>query len=227
VTGTSTWRRRLTLKALQCCDAVLPAQRSAWAAAIRTEVEYIDDDHEALSWALGGVRAGFAERLRAVRTHRMLTVHSLAMLWIVMFIISSAFNVSIALATRLRFQGVASAMGWALDGFRYDRFVPLADAMPAGLFVLMGFVVLLFAVSLSLSLRRRPAAFIVFCSAVGLSLAVWLYQLGIPAYAEAMSPQHRLRIGACFVLTAGVLGALRVWGAAPSSSPQHLQGEQQ
>jgi hypothetical protein len=203
---------------------MLPAERSIWAAAMRMEVQYIDDDREALKWALGAVRAGFAERLRAVRAHRVLSVQSLAVMWIIMFIISSAFNVSIALATRLRMQGMASAMGWLLDGFRYDRFVRLADAMPAGLFVLMGSVVVLFAVSLALSLRRRPAAFAVFCVAVGLSLAAWLYELGIPAYTHAMSPQHRLRIGACFVLTAGVLSALRICGTAANASPQRSEG---
>ena len=226
MTFAPTWRRRLTQKLLHCCDVVLPMERSAWAAAIRREVQHIDDDREALSWALGGVRAGFSERLREVRAHKMLTVHSLAVLWIVMFVISSAFNVSIALATRLRFQGMASAMGWLLDGFRYDRFVPFADAMPAGLFVLMGLIVVLYGVSLSLSLRRRPAAFAVFCSAVGLSLAAWLYQLGIPAYMQAMSLQHRWRIGACFILTAGVLSALRFSAVAPKSSMQLLHGNQ-
>jgi hypothetical protein len=224
VTDASTWRRHLAQRALHYCDLILPAERSAWAAAVRTEVQHIEDDREALNWALGGVRAGFAERLRALRSHRLLTVHSLAVMWIIMFIISSAFNVSIALATRLRFRDAASAMGWLLDGFRYDRFVPFADAMPAALFGLMGLVVVLFAVSLFLSLRRRPAAFAVFCIAVGLSLAAWLYQLGIPAYLHAMSPQHRLRIGACFILTALVLGVLRVWGAAPSASLQRLDG---
>jgi hypothetical protein len=206
---------------------MLPPERSAWAAAICMEVQHIDDDREALTWALGSLRAGFAERLRAVRACKMLTAHSLAVLWIGMFIISSAFNMSIALATRLRFHGVASAMGGLLDGFRYDRFVPLADAMPAGLFVLMGLVVVLFAISLSLSLRRRPAAFAVFASAVGLSLVAWLCELGIPAYVQAMSLQHRWRIGICFVLTAGVLSALRYWGAAPDSSMQRLEGRRQ
>jgi hypothetical protein len=222
-----TWRRWLTASVLRSCAVVLPAQRSSWAAAMRMEARHIDDDTEALRWALGSMRAGFAERLRATRAHKILTVRSLAMLWTVMFVCSSAFNVGIALATRLRFQGTASAMGWLLDGFRYDRFVPFADAMPVGLFVLMGLVVVLFSVSLTLSLRRRPAAFAAFCSAVTLSLVAWLYQLGIPAYMQALSPQHRWRIGVCFVLTAGVLSALRFCGAAPNMILQRTEGRRQ
>jgi hypothetical protein len=225
--STSAWRRRLAKKVLYHSAVLLPPQRSSWAAAMRMEAEYIDDDREALSWALGSVQAGFAARLRELQAHRMLTIHSFAVLWIVMFIISSTFNVSIALATRLRLQGMASAMGRLIEGFRYDRYVPLADAMPTTLFVLMGLVVVLFAASLTLSLRRRPAAFAVFCGAVALSLCAWLYLLGIPAYLQAMSPRHLWRIGTCFVLTAGVLSALRFYGAAPNSSIEPLDGRPQ
>jgi hypothetical protein len=228
VTLRLTWRRWLTQKLLRSCAVVLPEERSLWAAAMRVEAQHIDDDGVALKWALGSMRAGFAERLRTMRVHKMLTLRALAVLWIAMFVFSSAFNVCIALAARLRLQSMACAMGWLLlDGFRYDRFVPFADAMPAGLFVLMGLVVVLFAVSLTLSLRRRPAAFAAFCGAVGLSLVAWLYQLGIPAYMQALSPQHRWRIGACFVLTAGVLSALRFGGAAPNASLERMDGSAQ
>jgi hypothetical protein len=227
VTSNLTWRRWLTVNLLRSCVLVLPARRAPWAAAMRMEVQHIDDDGEALQWALGSMRVGISERLRATRVHKMLTFRSLAVLWMVIFVFSSAFNVSIALATRLRFQGTASALGGLLDGFRYDRFVPFADAIPVGLFVVMGLVVVLFAISLALSLRRRPAAFAAFCSAVGLSLVAWLYQLGIPAYLQAISPQHRWRIGACFVLTAGVLCAVRFRGAVPNASPLRVDGSQQ
>jgi hypothetical protein len=186
---------------------------------MRMEARHIDDDREALSWALGSLYAGYAERLRAMRARKMLSAHSLAVLWIIMFIVSSAFNIGIALAARLRYQGVASAMGSLIAGFHYNRFVPLADAMPRGLLALMGLIVVLFTVALYLSLRRRPAAFGAFCCAAGLSLGAWLYELGIPAYVQAMSPQHLWRIGICFVLTAGVLRAAWLGGAA--QGPPH------
>jgi hypothetical protein len=222
VTFQLTWRRRLAQQLLRHSAALLASERSMWAAAMRAEVQHINDDGEALGWALSSVRAGFTERLRALRVHKMPSLHALGVLWIVMLVASSAFNVSIVVATRLRLHGVASAMGRLIAGFRYDRFVPFADAMPTGLFVLMGLVVVLFSAALSLSLRRRPAAFSAFCSALGLSLAAWLYQLGIPAYVQAMSLQHRWRIGICFVLTAGALGAVRFFGAAPKPSMQRL-----
>jgi hypothetical protein len=220
----STWRRRLAQHALRLSEALLPAKRSSWIAVMRTEAQYIDDDREALSWALGSVRAGAAERLRALRLRRLFSPHALGILWIVIFIVSSAFNVSLALAARLGYQRTANALGWWMKEFQYDRFVPLADAMPIGLFVLMGLVVVLFSVSLYLSLRNRPAAFAAFCCAIGFSLAAWLYQLGIPAYLQALSPQHRWRIGICFALTAAVLSALRMGTPARNPALQHLAG---
>jgi hypothetical protein len=211
----STWRRRLAQILLRLGAVLLPSERSSWAAVMRNEAQSIEDDREALHWAMGGVRAGMAERLTAWRTRGILSTHALGILWIGIFIVSSAFNVSIALAARMGNQRVASALGWWMKGFEYDRFVPLADAMPPGLFVLMGLVVALFTVSLYLSVRNRPTAFAAFCSALVLSLAVWLYELGIPAYMHAIPAQHRWRIGICFVLTAAVLGVLRSGGPAP------------
>jgi hypothetical protein len=217
-----TWRRRLAHQALRLSAVLLPAERLSWAAVMRTEAQHIDDDREALSWALGSVRAGAGERLRTLRLQRFLSARSIGILWILIFMVSSAFNVSLALAARLGYQRLASALGWWMKGFQYDRFEPFAAAMPIGLFVLMGFVVVLFTVSLYLSLRNRPAAFTAFCCAIALSLAAWLYQLGIPAYLQAMSQQHRWRIGICFALTAGILGALRLGGSTQNPTIQRL-----
>jgi len=226
VTHPLTWRRRLTQTALRLGTALLPAERLAWAAVMRAEVQHINDDGEALHWALGSVCACAAERFRVWRVRRLFSTHSLGILWIVIFIVSSAFNVSIALAARLGYQRMASALGWWMREFQYDRFVPFAAAMPPGLFVLMGLVVVLFSVSLYLSVRNHPASFATFCAALALSLVTWLYQLGIPAYLQALSPQHRWRIGICFALTAGVLGALRWGSAVPEPSLRNLDGRE-
>lgn len=206
---------------------VLPPERSSWAAAMRSEAQHIADDREALGWALGCLWAGCAARLDALRPRKLLTLHSLAVAWIAMFIVSSIFNMIIALATRLRLHGVASAMGSMIEGFHYDRFVPFADAMPVGLFVVMGLVVVAFAASLILSLRRHAAAYATLCCAVALSVTTWLYQLGIPAYVQAMSFQHRWRIGICFAMTLCVLGVLGFYGALRYSAIRQVNGRRQ
>jgi hypothetical protein len=108
-------------------------------------------------------------------------------------------------------------LGWCMKDFQLDRFVRFANAIPMGLFALLAAVVLLFAASLNLNLRHRPLGFATFCCAIALSCMAWVYQLSIPAYLQAMSTPHRWRIGICFVLTAAILGALRV--PAPAANP--------
>ena len=212
-----TWYRLIAQKLLRHGVALLPPDRSSWAVAMRIEIQHIEDDREALSWALGSLRACLTERLRALRPRRWCSAHSLGILWIVVFIISSAYNVSIALAARLGYQRTASALGWWMKDFQSERFAQFADSIPIGLFALMGLIVVLFVASLSLKLRNRPTGFATFCCAVGLSLVAWLYQLGIPAYLHAMSPWHRWRIGICFALTASVLSTLRILGSNSST----------
>jgi hypothetical protein len=51
--------------------------------------------------------------------------------------------------------------------------------------------------------------------------------LRIPAYVQTMSPQHLWRIGICFVLTAGVLSAARLGGAAQNPRARGGQGNRQ
>jgi hypothetical protein len=212
------WQRRFAHKLLRHGVALLPPERSSWAGAMRIEIQHIEDDREALDWALGSLRACLSERLRVLRPGRLFSAHSLGILWIVVFIVSSAYNVSIALAARLGYQRTASALGWWMKDFQYERFSQFADSIPIGLFALMGLIVLLFTASLNLKLRNRPTGFATFCCAMTLSLAAWLYQLGIPAYLQAMSAPHRWRIGICFVLTASVLTALRLFGSTPNTS---------
>ena len=213
-----TWHRLIAQKVLRHCVALLPKDRSSWAIAMRSEIQHIEDDREALSWALGSLRACLIERLRALRPGRLFSAHSLGVLWIVVFIISSAYNMSIALAARLGYLRMTSALGWWMKDFQSDRFAQFADSIPIGLFALMGLTVVLFVASLNLNLRGRPTGFATFCCAVGLSLVAWLCQLGIPAYLQAMSPWHLWRIGICFVLTATVLSTLRILRLTANSS---------
>jgi hypothetical protein len=206
----SAWQRALALKLVEQGVVLLPSQRASWAAAMRHEILHIDDDHEALGWALGSFRACLAERVRALRVHRIFSARSIGILWIVLFVVTSAYNLAIAFAARLGFDRSVSALGWWMKDFQFDRFSKFANAMPVGLLALLSAVVVLFSASLSLNLRRRPLGFATFCCAIVLSSVAWLYQLSIPAYLQAISTPHRWRIGICFVLTAAILGVLRI-----------------
>lgn len=221
------WRRRLARALLDRGAVFYPEHRSSWASAMRAEAEYIDDDREALNWAVGSCRAGAVERLQWLGSRFLPSTHSLGLVWIGMFIVSSAFNLSIMLATRLHFDGTASMMGRLIDGYRYDRFVRLADALPVGVLALMGAAVALFVLCLFLSLRKRPIAYTAFCGAAAFSLAVWLVQLAIPAYSDAMSLSHRWRIGICFAMTAAILMMLKSGKPSPQLTTRRVGESQQ
>jgi hypothetical protein len=126
-----------------------------------------------------------------------------------MLVVSSAYNAGIVLATRLHFRQAASALGYFVDDFHYQRFVPLAEALPVALIALMILVVVLFTTSLYLYLARRRRAFATFCTAAALYFGVWLFEFAVPVFVQAIPPQRQWRIGLCFLLTLGLLVAER------------------
>jgi hypothetical protein len=213
-----TWRRRLAIRISLVSPALLPRGQRSWGSVMRTEVEHIADDKEALHWALSNTRACAHELVRTFPLRRLTSARTISLLWIVLFIMSSAQNVAILLASRLGYMRAASALGWSLRDFQYERFVALARAIPQGVVLLMGAVVVAFIASLYLSLRRSVGAFATFCAALGSSLCIWLYELGVPAYLEAISKHHRWRIGACFVMSAAIVSALRYSHISSTSS---------
>jgi hypothetical protein len=62
MTALRRWRR-WAVKLSQHAAWVLPGGRSPWAAAMRRELDYIEDDRAALRWALGCVVASYKVRL--------------------------------------------------------------------------------------------------------------------------------------------------------------------
>jgi pimeloyl-ACP methyl ester carboxylesterase len=58
--------RRMAVKLARHASWVLPGARSPWAEAMRRELDYIEDDREALRWAIGCVMASYAAQLAAL-----------------------------------------------------------------------------------------------------------------------------------------------------------------
>jgi hypothetical protein len=54
--------RRLAVRLVTLAARVLPPTRSIWAEAMRSELEHIDGDIEALKWAVGCVLTGYVKR---------------------------------------------------------------------------------------------------------------------------------------------------------------------
>jgi hypothetical protein len=62
MTGAASLPRRLAFRLVTLAGRVLPPGRSVWAEAMKSELEHIDGDLEALKWAAGCVLTGYVER---------------------------------------------------------------------------------------------------------------------------------------------------------------------
>lgn len=65
MTARANFLRRLALRLARHAALLLPAPRSPWAEAMVHEVELIENDFDAFSWALGALFASLTERLRS------------------------------------------------------------------------------------------------------------------------------------------------------------------
>jgi hypothetical protein len=62
VSATANWRRRTARGLVRHADRILRPIRPEWSDALSSELEHIADDHQALIWAAGCVRASYVER---------------------------------------------------------------------------------------------------------------------------------------------------------------------
>lgn len=61
-------RRRLALVLMRRVSQVLPTSRLEWAKAMRAELDHLQDDRDALAWAMGCLVAGSKERINTMLT---------------------------------------------------------------------------------------------------------------------------------------------------------------
>jgi hypothetical protein len=87
-----TFHRRLAGAVVRHATSVLPRGRAAWAAAMREEIDHISDDHEALRWSLGCLRAGYSERIQIMRLLDFWIVRCGLAFWIALQALSGVFD---------------------------------------------------------------------------------------------------------------------------------------
>ncbi len=62
VSASATWRRRAARRLVQHAGRILRPTRPEWSDALSSELDHIPDDHHALLWAAGCVRASYKDR---------------------------------------------------------------------------------------------------------------------------------------------------------------------
>lgn len=179
--------RRLAVILMQHAARVLPEAHSPWGDAMRNELDHIESDRQALTWAFGCLIAGYVERVNSVSViHKWYTRIFLALL-IGTQVLAFLFATVLTAAYRTGHLQVASFMGSFTPGDDYHRFIPLMDATPWWIHVMwVSASVLFFACAWQL-FRQRRAAFLLFAIAWILGTAGNLIGQTLPEYRQTFS----------------------------------------
>ncbi|MDE2182852.1 MAG: hypothetical protein KGJ78_07505 [Alphaproteobacteria bacterium] len=180
---------------------------------MRFEVQEIEDDGEALHWAMGCVLAGYREgamiALQAKPARWLFAIVMLGLAW------REFFAPLLTLAYKLGDAPLARLLGRLTPGDDYRRFIPLMDATPLWIQAMWVMsAVLLIAAAVALLWKKR-AAFGLFASAMLLEIAGTLISRQIPAYhaAFAFTSFHWMRDVAipAAQIVSPVLMAVALW----------------
>jgi hypothetical protein len=170
-------RRRIAHALMGHAVRVMPSGGMNWGAAMRNELEAIEDDRVALHWAVGCVMAGYAERMNVML--QTWYVRSALACLIALLALREFFAPLLIFAYRMQYLGLAHFLGLRTAGDDYRRLVPLMDATPAWLPVLWAASGLLYLFALWQMLHRNRASYVPFGLAFGLDavgelMAMWL-----------------------------------------------------
>jgi hypothetical protein len=196
--------RRLAAALMRHAARIMPVTRADWSAAMESEMSGIEDDGEALRWALGCVTAGYRERMNAMNLLQTWYARSALACLIVLLSLREFFAPMLIVAYRMKYLGLAHFLGLRTAGDDYRRLIPVMDATPSWLVALWVVAGLLYLVALWQMLRRSGASHVPFLLGCGLDLAGLLALRSLEASTGVIvSPIPMVRI-AGFLLTFSV-----------------------
>ena len=179
--------RRLASALTRHAAHVLPASRSDWAQAMRTELEHIQSDAEAIRWAIGCVLAGYVERSRVMNLLDLGIARAILALLIATQVLSFHFATVLTLSWRLHYLGLAAFLGTFTPGDDYRRFIPLMNSIPWWIHALWVSGSSLFFASALQLIRKRSSAFLLFAAGWILGTTGNLISQASPVYRAAFS----------------------------------------
>jgi hypothetical protein len=171
MTPQATRTRRLADAVARYAMRVMPDALSHWALAMQSELSYVDDDREALKWAVSCVRSACAARLRHLYLLDLLAVRTAGVIVAACCAGEMTFATTMTVAYRLHATGTTEILARMTPGDDYRRLIPLMEVIPVwlhGLLVTGGgcYVVAIFCL-----LGRRREAYLVLFLAVLVTVA--------------------------------------------------------
>jgi hypothetical protein len=112
--------------------ALLPTERAEWAAAMQAELQSMDNRRSAWFWALGCLRAGLSERLRAHTLLDNRAIRWTVALWLVYRAGDLLCNVGFVVAYKYPHWGLQRLFGDCAQDEDYQRLIPFLDSTTYG-----------------------------------------------------------------------------------------------
>ena len=200
---TQTFRRHIAHMLANHAVWIMP--RKEWGEAMRSELQAIDDDADALRWAAGCVLAGYREEANAI-LQTGYARGGLAFL-IAFLALREFFAPMLIFAYRMQYRGLAHFLGMGTARHDYRRLIPVMDATPPWLPVLWALAGLLYLVALWRMLRRGNGSVTLFFMAFALDLAgIWAIQSVQMSTGVVITPNPIVRAaGVVLTLVVGFL----------------------
>lgn len=177
--------RRLAVILARHGAAILPEARADWGRAMVSELDHIDSDFDALSWALGCVWTGYRERSKAM-SGPVIVVMRVMLAGVIGLYALAEFSVAMmAVNVKLGNYGAAAALDGAIAGDDYAQVVaPLEHVSPFLLAAWIALCALLFAAAVGLAFGWKRSAEL-FALAVLLQVVQIVYRRTQPELQDA------------------------------------------
>lgn len=205
--------RTLAVRLCRCAVRLTPPPARDWADAMAREVDEIDDDRAAVSWAWGAFTACLGERIRSMAILMTLLRLGLAGLC-ALFALGTALPAAMLLAYRTGATRWLEALAGAMPGDDYHRFIPLLDALPGWQLPAALVTIALYGVAGLLILFRRKAAAWALAVCLALAVASLAANHANPVFQHVFSPQE-LRSDYVGLAMKAVVAAAAAWAVRP------------
>ncbi|HEX4637609.1 MAG TPA: hypothetical protein VH189_15600 [Rhizomicrobium sp.] len=193
---------------------VMPSSDKAWGDAMQNEMQSIEEDREALRWAVGCLIASYGERTLGL-------LHSRPARWTLASLTSllamrEFFAPAMVMAYRLQDQWLLQLFGAQTAGHDYHRFTPLLETVPS--WILMFWIVsgLLYVGAIWRLLRKAGAAYVPFFLALIMDMTGSLMNRPFEIASGVVVNPHAL-VNAGAVLLPCLMGMM-FWGMARGPS---------
>lgn len=157
--------RRIAHGLVRAAALILPASDQRWATAMLHETAHVGTDGEAMRWAAGCLYAACVERARSLYLLDHAAIRIAATLLAGFRVLDAGMPTLLTFVHRARAAGTSS-LGGLTPGDDYERLVPLIDALPLWLHVMVVSAVILYVLAVAATWGRRSMAAAFWCMAI-------------------------------------------------------------